>query len=172
MIFFVSVSCPDMICHHTYLRDTSVGSRAVRDLAMMDIAGAMGPPGSGGKRPRRSPKGALTGDGSLRGVVAKARVLPPSAAVGEEIARACGATAMVSVMPVAAAKVMETSVTLSTKVAVVRARAQGQPLTPFALSERGSRAQCWAPVSALPAQGKALPVGRHPMERDDAAHDP
>src|SRR5262249_34491559 len=78
------------------------------------------------------------------------------AAVVEELARHCGSTAMVYVMHIAAAKVIETSATLPTKAAVLRAIAAGQHLTTFALSERGSRSQFWAPVSALRAQGHEL----------------
>src|SRR5215468_2296680 len=78
------------------------------------------------------------------------------AAVVEELARHCGSTAMVYVMHVAAAKVIEASATLPTQSTVLRAIADGQHLTTFALSERGSRSQFWAPVSALIAQGHEL----------------
>jgi len=78
------------------------------------------------------------------------------AAVVEEIARHCGSTAMVYVMHVTAAKVIEASATLPTKATVLRAIADGQHLTTLALSERGSRSQFWAPVSALRAQGHEL----------------
>src|SRR5215510_5372088 len=57
------------------------------------------------------------------------------AAVVEELARHCGSTAMVYVMHVAAAKVIEASATLPTKGTVLRAIADGQHLTTFALSE-------------------------------------
>src|SRR5262245_27316574 len=78
------------------------------------------------------------------------------AAVVEELARHCDSTAMVYVMHVAAARVIAASATLPTKGAVLRAIAAGQHLTTFALSEKGSRSQFWAPVSALRAQGHAL----------------
>ena len=78
------------------------------------------------------------------------------AAVVEELARHCSSTAMVYVMHVAAAKVIEASATLPTRGTVLRAIADGQHLTTFALSERGSRSQFWAPVSALIAQGHEL----------------
>src|SRR5262249_45961584 len=74
------------------------------------------------------------------------------AAVVEELARHCGSTAMVYVMHVAAAKVIEASATLPTKADVLRAIAEGKYLTTFALSERGSRSQFWAPVSQLVEQ--------------------
>jgi alkylation response protein AidB-like acyl-CoA dehydrogenase len=74
------------------------------------------------------------------------------AAVVEELARHCGSTAMVYVMHMAAAKVIEASTTLPTKADVLRAIAEGKHLTTFALSERGSRSQFWAPVSQLVEQ--------------------
>ncbi len=73
-------------------------------------------------------------------------------AVVEEIARHCGSTAMVYVMHVTAAKVIEASTTLPSKAEVLRAIADGQHLTTLALSERGSRSQFWAPVSQLAEQ--------------------
>ncbi len=75
------------------------------------------------------------------------------AAVVEELARHCGSTAMVYVMHIAAAKMIETSTTLPTKADVLRAIAEGKHLTTLALSERGSRSQFWAPVSQLVEQG-------------------
>ena len=75
------------------------------------------------------------------------------AAVVEELARHCGSTAMVYVMHIAATKVIETSVTLPTRADVLRSIAAGKHLTTFALSERGSRSQFWAPVSQLVEQG-------------------
>jgi alkylation response protein AidB-like acyl-CoA dehydrogenase len=74
------------------------------------------------------------------------------AAVVEEIARSCGSTAMVYVMHIAAAKVLEASSTLSTQAEVLRAICDGTHLTTLALSEQGSRSQFWAPVSQLQAQ--------------------
>jgi len=59
---------------------------------------------------------------------------------------------MVYVMHMAAAKVVEASTTLPTKADVLRAIAEGKHLTTFALSERGSRSQFWAPVSQLVEQ--------------------
>lgn len=78
------------------------------------------------------------------------------AAVAEEIARHCGSSAMVYVMHVAAAKVIEASTTFPHEAAVLRAIANGKHLTTFALSERGSRSQFWAPVSQLTAQGNGF----------------
>jgi len=75
------------------------------------------------------------------------------AAVVEELARHCSSTAMVYVMHVTAATMIETSTTLTAKAAVLRAIADGQRLTTLALSERGSRSQFWAPISQLVAQG-------------------
>ena len=75
------------------------------------------------------------------------------AAVVEELARHCGSTAMVYVMHIAAAKVIDASMTLATRADVLRTIAEGKHLTTFALSERGSRSQFWAPVSQLVEQG-------------------
>ncbi|HEY7493364.1 MAG TPA: acyl-CoA dehydrogenase family protein [Candidatus Tectomicrobia bacterium] len=75
------------------------------------------------------------------------------AAVVEELARRCGSTAMVYVMHVAAARVIEASTTLPARAAVLRAISEGKHLTTYALSERGSRSQFWAPVSKFEAQG-------------------
>jgi alkylation response protein AidB-like acyl-CoA dehydrogenase len=75
------------------------------------------------------------------------------AAVVEEIARHCGSTAMIYVMHVAAAQVIAASATLSTKPEILRAIADGKHLTTFAISERGSRSQFWAPVSRLEVHG-------------------
>lgn len=71
------------------------------------------------------------------------------AAVVEELAQHCGSTAMVYVMHIAATRVIETSMTLPTRADVLRSIAAGKHLTTFALSERGSRSQFWAPVSQL-----------------------
>src|SRR5437879_1416536 len=75
------------------------------------------------------------------------------AAVVEELAHHCGSTAMVYVMHIVAAKVIETSATLPTRADVLRAIAAGKHLTTLALSERGSRSQFWAPISQLVEQG-------------------
>jgi alkylation response protein AidB-like acyl-CoA dehydrogenase len=77
------------------------------------------------------------------------------AAVVEELARHCSSTAMVYVMHVAAAKMIEASTTLQAKADVLRAIADGQRLTTLALSERGSRSQFWSPVSQLVEQGNS-----------------
>ena len=71
------------------------------------------------------------------------------AAVAEELARACGSTAMVYVMHVTAAQAIASSPTLKGKDAVLRAVAGGKHLTTLALSEAGSRSHFWAPVSTL-----------------------
>jgi alkylation response protein AidB-like acyl-CoA dehydrogenase len=79
----------------------------------------------------------------------------PRAFVGvvEELARACGSTAMVYVMHVCAQQAIATSPTLEGKDAILRDIAKGQHLTTLALSEKGSRSQFWAPVSKLTPQG-------------------
>lgn len=73
------------------------------------------------------------------------------AAVVEELARACGSTAMVYVMHVTGAQAIATSSTLVDRDDLLRAMAAGRHLTTLALSERGSRSQFWAPVSRCEA---------------------
>lgn len=76
------------------------------------------------------------------------------AAVVEELGRSCGSTAMVYVMHVAAAAVIESSTTLPYKAEVLHAISDGKHLTTLAISEQGSRSQFWAPVSQLVPQGE------------------
>jgi alkylation response protein AidB-like acyl-CoA dehydrogenase len=75
------------------------------------------------------------------------------AAIVEELAQACGSSAMVFVMHVSAAQAIAASQTLSVRKEVLRDVAAGRHLTTLALSERGSRSQFWAPVSKLVADG-------------------
>ena len=74
-------------------------------------------------------------------------------AVAEELARACGSTAMIWVMHVTGAKAIESSQTLANRDAILRDIAAGKHLTTLALSEKGSRSHFWAPVSKLSEQG-------------------
>jgi alkylation response protein AidB-like acyl-CoA dehydrogenase len=78
----------------------------------------------------------------------------PFAAVVEELARQCASTAMVYVMHVTAAKVVESSTSLGTQDKVLRSIAAGEHLTTLAFSEQGSRSQFWAPISKLEANGQ------------------
>lgn len=78
------------------------------------------------------------------------------AAVVEELARACGSTAMVYVMHVTAGNLVASSTTLAGREAMVRAMAAGRHLTTLAFSEKGSRSQFWVPVSRLTADGAAF----------------
>lgn len=71
------------------------------------------------------------------------------AAVSEELARRCGSTAMVFVMHVASAQVIQSSKKHSERAKLLREIASGRHLTTLAFSERGSRSQFWAPVSRL-----------------------
>ncbi|HUE81593.1 MAG TPA: acyl-CoA dehydrogenase family protein [Pyrinomonadaceae bacterium] len=71
------------------------------------------------------------------------------AGVVEELASACGSTAMVYVMHVSAAQAIRTSSTLAERDAMLSAIASGKHLTTLAFSETGSRSQFWAPVSKL-----------------------
>ena len=67
----------------------------------------------------------------------------------EELAAACGSTAMVYVMHVSAAQAIATSDTLVDRDAMLKEIAAGRHLTTLAFSESGSRSQFWAPVSKL-----------------------
>jgi alkylation response protein AidB-like acyl-CoA dehydrogenase len=75
------------------------------------------------------------------------------AAVVEELARADASTAMIYVMHVAASNVIAASTTLAGKEALLGEIAAGRHLTTLAFSERGSRANFWAPVSQLAPAG-------------------
>lgn len=75
------------------------------------------------------------------------------AAVAEELARACGSTAMIYVMHVTGAQAIASSATLGGKDALLDEIAAGRHLTTLALSEKGSRSQFWAPVSKLVEKG-------------------
>jgi alkylation response protein AidB-like acyl-CoA dehydrogenase len=74
------------------------------------------------------------------------------AAVVEELAQACGSTAMVYVMHVAACQALATSETLAERDTLLRDIAAGRHLSTLALSEKGSRSQFWAPVSEMKAR--------------------
>jgi len=67
----------------------------------------------------------------------------------EELAAACGSSAMVYVMHVSAAQAIATSDTLVDRDAMLTEIAAGRHLTTLAFSESGSRSQFWAPVSKL-----------------------
>jgi alkylation response protein AidB-like acyl-CoA dehydrogenase len=76
------------------------------------------------------------------------------AALTEELAMACGSTAMIYVMHVAASQAIASAQKLEGRDALMRQLAAGEHLTTLAFSERGSRSQFWAPVSKLaPADG-------------------
>jgi alkylation response protein AidB-like acyl-CoA dehydrogenase len=71
------------------------------------------------------------------------------AAVVEELAIACGSTAMVYTMHTVASLAVASSSTFTRKNDVLKAMSAGRHLTTLALSERGSRSQFWAPVSKM-----------------------
>ena len=75
------------------------------------------------------------------------------AAVTEELATACGSTAMVYVMHVTALQAIASSTTLYARDEILKSAAAGRHLTTLAFSERGSRSQFWAPVSRLVPEG-------------------
>jgi alkylation response protein AidB-like acyl-CoA dehydrogenase len=76
------------------------------------------------------------------------------AAVVEELARQCASTAMIYVMHVTAAKVIESAATFAGRGEVLHAITAGEHLTTLAFSEQGSRSQFWAPVSKFEANGR------------------
>ncbi|HYW73190.1 MAG TPA: acyl-CoA dehydrogenase family protein [Pyrinomonadaceae bacterium] len=71
------------------------------------------------------------------------------AAVVEELAMACGSTAMVYVMHTAAAQAIAASTTFAYRAPVLTEISSGKHLTTLAFSEAGSRSQFWAPTSKL-----------------------
>jgi len=75
------------------------------------------------------------------------------AGVAEELATACGSTAMIYVMHVAAAQAIASGGKLAKRDAILRDMSAGKHLTTLAFSERGSRSQFWAPVSKLEPNG-------------------
>ena len=75
------------------------------------------------------------------------------AGVVEEIATACGSSAMVYVMHVAATQAIAASTTVGNKTELLKRIAGGKHLSTLAWSERGSRSQFWAPVSKLLKNG-------------------
>jgi alkylation response protein AidB-like acyl-CoA dehydrogenase len=75
------------------------------------------------------------------------------AAVVEELAQACGSTAMVYVMHVSAAQTIAASASLAERDALLREIAGGKHLTTLAWSEKGSRSQFWLPMSRLEPDG-------------------
>jgi alkylation response protein AidB-like acyl-CoA dehydrogenase len=95
------------------------------------------------------------GDAGLNGlclpqeVGGKGEGMRTFAAVVEELAGACGSTAMVYVMHVAASQAIATSSTLANRDSILSEIAAGRHLTTLAFSEAGSRSQFWAPISKL-----------------------
>lgn len=81
----------------------------------------------------------------------KAAGMRAFAAVTEELATACGSTAMIYNMHVVAAQAIASSASLTDRDTVLREIAAGRHLTTLAFSERGSRSQFWTPVSRLAA---------------------
>lgn len=71
------------------------------------------------------------------------------AAVTEELAQACGSTAMIYVMHTAATRAIVASRTLAARDELLRLIGRGHHLTTLAFSEVGSRSHFWAPVSSL-----------------------
>jgi alkylation response protein AidB-like acyl-CoA dehydrogenase len=74
----------------------------------------------------------------------------------EELARACGSTAMIYVMHTSAVQAISSSKLLADRDAILTAAAKGEHLSTLSLSEKGSRSQFWAPVSKMAAQDDAF----------------
>src|SRR5262245_13310994 len=74
---------------------------------------------------------------------------PPSVycAVVEELAAACGSTAMIYVMHGTASQVIAAAPPSPARAELLGQLARGEHLTTIAFSEKGSRSQFWAPVS-------------------------
>lgn len=71
------------------------------------------------------------------------------AAVTEELAMACGSTAMVYVMHTAASQAIASSAVFAERESLLKEISSGKHLTTLAFSEVGSRSQFWAPTSKL-----------------------
>jgi alkylation response protein AidB-like acyl-CoA dehydrogenase len=81
--------------------------------------------------------------------------------VAEELGSACASTAMVYVMHTAAVQAIASSKALVDRDAILSAAAKGRHLSTLSLSEKGSRSQFWAPVSALAASGDGFVTSAH-----------
>src|SRR5215469_2900883 len=92
------------------------------------------------------------------------------AAVAEGLAQGCCSTAMIFVMHVSAVQAIASSTTLARKTEVLGQIAKGEHLTTLAFSERGSRSQFWAPVSALAETDGAFAVSAQKSWVTSAGH--
>lgn len=86
--------------------------------------------------------------------------------VVEQLARACGSTAMIVCMHYAGAHVIERYGDEATR----RAIAAGEHLSTLAFSESGSRSQFWAPVSEAKADGDGVRLTAHKSWITSAHH--
>jgi alkylation response protein AidB-like acyl-CoA dehydrogenase len=109
----------------------------------------------------------LFAPGQLGGGGQGARVF---AAVVEELARGCPSTAMIYVMHVTASQAIAASISLESRDTLLREIAAGKHLTTLALSERGSRSQFWAPMSALEPRDGGYLVSAHKSWVTSARH--
>lgn len=92
------------------------------------------------------------------------------AAVTEELAAACGSTAMIYVMHVAAAQAIVSAQDLAARDGLLREMAGGSHLTTLAFSERGSRSLFWAPVSRLESRNGGYRVDAEKSWVTSAGH--
>lgn len=92
------------------------------------------------------------------------------AAVTEELAAACGSTAMIYVMHTAAAQAIASAPALADRDALLRGLASGEHLTTLAFSEKGSRSQFWAPVSQMQSGANGYTTSAEKSWVTSAAH--
>ena len=92
------------------------------------------------------------------------------AAVTEELAAACGSTAMIYVMHVSAAQAVGSGKGLTSREVLLGEMARGKHLTTLAFSERGSRSQFWAPVSQLAKNGNCYRLSAEKSWVTSAGH--
>ena len=119
------------------------------------------------------PRAAVTalGEAGLLGLISSAEVggggqsLAGAAPVIEQLARACGSTAMVVLMHYAATAIIEAHGPTDVREEI----AAGRCLATLAFSEVGSRSHFWAPMSTAtpPTTARRLRPARRPQELGD-----
>ena len=144
---------------HPYgLSESAARAAATASLVAQDVLSANAADVDARARFPRESINALGGAGLL-GLCQPAHLggkqegMPAFAAVTEELAMACGSTAMIYVMHVSAAQAIASAPSLEGRDALLREIAAGRHLTTLAFSERGSRSLFWAPVSRLSPNG-------------------
>ncbi|MCA9189571.1 MAG: acyl-CoA dehydrogenase family protein [Pirellulaceae bacterium] len=144
--------------------ETHVG-RMARDLAIESVLPYAGQVDSEGRFPEEA-FSALRANGLLGLHVPKefgglGHGPAVFAAIVEEIAKACGSTAMCYVMHIASTSSFMASQTLADRDSLLTAVGAGNHVSTLAFSERGSRSQFWAPLSQLTPQGDDFVTTAH-----------